>query len=224
MAADFLHQLAAKSPLPFELLGKISLFVTSIPPTASAILATLHKAPTIWAPVSRSTIFRWFPKSSSGIPSFPRTRIRKAEKGGDFEVLLASVDHTDLDRSLRLPDGKGIVTLTRGDHSSHLERVCAELSEALKYAANDRQRAFLYACIESFRTGSLDTYRDVLRIWAQDKAPRVEHILVFWNRTATLTGYDPSLRVWWLLLTTRRLQCSPSWSRTRRGSSVGHLE
>ncbi len=180
VTADFLHHLAAKSPLLSEPFDKISLCITSIPPyglgypseiTQSAYYLgssiTEHDIQMVSKVLERNSIF---PEN---------TRIRKAEKGGNFEVLLASVDHTDLDRSFHLPDGKAVVTLMRGDHSSHLERVCAELSEALKYAANDRQRAFLHAYIESFRTGSLDTYRDALRIWAQDKAPRVEHIFGF---------------------------------------------
>lgn len=180
VTADFLRRLASKSPKLLELFDKISLSIISIPPyglgypsdiTQSAYYMgsgiTEHDIQMVSKVLERNSIF---PEN---------TRIRKAEKSGDFEVLLASVEHTDLDRSFRLPDGKGIVTLMRGDHSSHLERVCAELSEAVKYAANDRQRAFLHAYMESFRTGSLDTYRDSLRIWAQDKAPRVENIFGF---------------------------------------------
>ena len=71
------------------------------------------------------------------------------------------------------------MNLVRGDYSSDLQRVCAELAEASKYAANDLQRGFLKAYIESFQTGSLDTYRESQRIWVRDKAPRVENIFGF---------------------------------------------
>ncbi|KAM4066812.1 peptidase family M49 domain-containing protein [Hirsutella rhossiliensis] len=111
---------------------------------------------------------------------FPEnTRIRKAENGSDFEVLLASVRSGNIVQAFPLPDGKGSVKLVRGDHSSELERICAELSEAIKYAANDRQRDVLRAYVESFQTGSLDAYRTSQRVWVRDKAPRVENIFGF---------------------------------------------
>ncbi|KAH8729177.1 peptidase family M49-domain-containing protein [Ilyonectria robusta] len=169
VTADFLHQLAAKSPLLFELFGKISLFITSTPPYGLGYPSDITQSAYYMGSGITEHDIQMASKVLERNSIFPEnTRIRKAEKGGDFEVLLASVDHTDLGRSFRLPDAKGIVTLTRGDHSSHPERVCAELFEALKYAANDRQRAFLHACIESFRTcaegrthvGFLEPYRD----------------------------------------------------------------
>lgn len=36
-----------------------------------------------------------------------------------------------------LPNADGSVKLVKGDHSPDLERVCAEISEASNYAAND---------------------------------------------------------------------------------------
>jgi dipeptidyl-peptidase III len=111
---------------------------------------------------------------------FPEnTRIRKAGNGIDFEVLLASVQIGDSNQFLQLPGGKGTIKLVRGDHSSELGRICTELSEATKYAANDLQREVLDAYIESFQTGSLDKYRESQRIWVMDKAPRVENIFGF---------------------------------------------
>lgn len=111
---------------------------------------------------------------------FPEnTRIRKADDGPTYEVLVASSKTNDGDPSFKLPDNKGTVKLVSGDHSTELEKVCAELSEAAKYAANDSQRGVLEAYIESFRTGSLDKYRDSQRIWVTDKAPRVENIFGF---------------------------------------------
>ena len=110
---------------------------------------------------------------------FPEnTRLQKSGDGTGFEVLLASVEDGHVTH-YPLPNSKGSVRLVRGDHSSDLKRVCAELKEASKYAANDLQRQFLDAYIESFQSGSLDTYRDSQRIWVRDKAPRVENIFGF---------------------------------------------
>lgn len=110
---------------------------------------------------------------------FPEnTRLRKASDGTGFEVLLASVEGGEV-AQFPLPNGKGFVRVVRGDHSSELQQVCAELTEASKYTANDLQRQFLGAYIESFQSGSLDTYRNSQRIWVMDKAPRVENIFGF---------------------------------------------
>ena len=180
VTAEFLRHLAAKSPSMSELFDKISPFIASIPPYALGHPSDITQSAYYLGSSITEQEIQMVSKILEGNSIFPEnTRIRKADNGGDFEVLLASADHTALDQSFRLPDGQGTVTLTRGDHSSSLERVCAELSEAAKYAANDKQRAVLHAYIESFRAGSLDTYRDSLRLWVQDKAPRVENILGF---------------------------------------------
>ena len=113
---------------------------------------------------------------------FPEnTRLRKTPTGTDYEVLLASVQTQDggIVQEFRLPDSKGSVRLIRGDYSADLERICAELAEAAKYAANGLQRDFLAAYIKSFQTGSLDVYRESQRMWVRDKAPRVENIFGF---------------------------------------------
>lgn len=110
---------------------------------------------------------------------FPEnTRVRKTDDGTGFEVLLASVEEGDISQ-FPLPNGNGSVTLRRGDHASDLRRVCAELMEASKFAANDLQRELLETYIDSFQSGSLDTYRQSQRIWVKDKAPKVENIFGF---------------------------------------------
>ncbi|KAI0113626.1 peptidase family M49-domain-containing protein [Nemania sp. FL0031] len=111
---------------------------------------------------------------------FPEnTRVRKSNNGIDFEVLIASVESEDLHQSFPLSDTKGSVKLVRGDHSSELQNICTELSEASNHAANSLQKDFLRAYIEGFQTGSLDSYRESQRIWVRDKAPRVENIFGF---------------------------------------------
>lgn len=117
---------------------------------------------------------------------FPEnTRLRKAPNGKDYEVLVGSVVRDDRGASgttKTLPlgdDQKGIVTIVRGDHSADLERICTELSSTVEHAANDLQRQFLAAYIESFRTGNLEMYRESQRLWVRDRAPRVENIMGF---------------------------------------------
>ena len=110
---------------------------------------------------------------------FPEnTRVHKIDDGTGFEVLLASVEEGDI-AQFPLPNSNGSVRVRRGDHSSDLQQVCAELTEASKFTANTLQRELLGAYIESFQSGSLDTYRKSQRIWVQDKAPRVENIFGF---------------------------------------------
>lgn len=111
---------------------------------------------------------------------FPEnTRIQKAENGSDFEVLIASTQHGQFHVPLQLPNGQGTVHLLKGDHAADLEHICAELTEAAKHVANDQQREFLAAYVESFTTGSLGAYRDSLHGWVKDRAPRVENIFGF---------------------------------------------
>ncbi|CAH0018750.1 unnamed protein product [Clonostachys rhizophaga] len=105
------------------------------------------------------------------------TRLQKVGEG-DYEILLASVE-SGRQKHPSLSNGTGSVQVVQGDHSSDLQHVCHELAEAAKYTANDLQKRFLEKYIESFQTGSLDAYRESLRIWVKDKGPRVENIFGF---------------------------------------------
>ncbi|TLD28813.1 hypothetical protein PspLS_03748 [Pyricularia sp. CBS 133598] len=113
------------------------------------------------------------------------TRLRKAANGVDYELLVASVSddiegNPAAQRTFALgEDQQGVVKVVHGDHSADLELICAEISLASKYAANDAQRAFLALYIKSFRTGDLEAYRESQRIWVRDCAPRVENIMGF---------------------------------------------
>ena len=112
---------------------------------------------------------------------FPEnTRIRKVTSGPDvvYEVLQASVlPHTrDLPKhGLDEPS----VRLVGSDHAEQLAKICEEARLAERYAANDHQRKILQRYVESFETGSLDTYRESLRVWVADKSPVVENIFGF---------------------------------------------
>jgi hypothetical protein len=60
-----------------------------------------------------------------------------------------------------------------------LTSVCNSLNDARKHAANTRQDSFLLSCQESFRTGSIEDYRESQRLWVKDLQPSVEAILGF---------------------------------------------
>ncbi|KAK4452742.1 peptidase family M49-domain-containing protein [Podospora aff. communis PSN243] len=178
VSAEFLQVLASTSPRLGELVDEISPAIQSIPPYGLGYPSDITQSTYYLGVNITEQEVQNVSKLLSQHSLFPEnTRIRKCDN--DFEVLLASVDDSELGQSFPLPDGSGVVKLKRGDHSCHLERVCAELAEAANYAANERQREFLQAYIESFRTGSLDTYRNSLRSWAKDKSPRVENIFGF---------------------------------------------
>ncbi|KAF2972683.1 hypothetical protein GQX73_g857 [Xylaria multiplex] len=177
--ASVLRRLATRSPRLLELYKVIELSIYAVPPYSLGY-------------PSEATQSSYYPegnitKREIGIVSrtleknsiFPEnTRIRKTGNG-DFEVLIASVQSGNSTDTFPLLGAKGSVTLVRGDHSAELKDICAELSDASKYAANDLQRDFLRAYIESFQTGSLDAYRESQRIWVRDRAPKVENIFGF---------------------------------------------
>lgn len=95
-----------------------------------------------------------------------------------FTVLQASVNTVDR------PDESCVshelrISLSRGDHKHELAKICDELRMAAVHAANDIQRQTLELYIKSFETGDLEIYRDALRSWVRDLAPKVEHIIGF---------------------------------------------
>ncbi|OJI87134.1 hypothetical protein ASPTUDRAFT_54154 [Aspergillus tubingensis CBS 134.48] len=71
------------------------------------------------------------------------------------------------------------VFLVKGDHKEELKRVCDCLQQAIPYASNAAQVEMLRQIIDSFQTGSLEAYRESLRIWVNDKAPPVETAIGF---------------------------------------------
>jgi dipeptidyl-peptidase-3 len=109
------------------------------------------------------------------------TRIRKTKTGiaPVFEVYQASVEKDETALEFPLPQSGGIVRLIRGDHSEELARISLSLDKAREFAANENQKAFISRYIDSFRTGSLHSYRDSQRAWIKDKTPHVENIFGF---------------------------------------------
>ncbi|KAL2024244.1 hypothetical protein VTK56DRAFT_9400 [Thermocarpiscus australiensis] len=175
----FFRRLTASSPDLSELYQEISASINAVPPFSLGYPSETTQSSYYLGNITEqdiAVVSRILEQNSI----FPEnTRIRRSENGVDFEILLASVQRGDTGRIFPLPDGQGSVRLIRGDHSAELERICSELAEAAKYAANDLQRGFLRAYIESFDTGSLDAYRESQRIWVRDKGPRVENIFGF---------------------------------------------
>lgn len=96
-----------------------------------------------------------------------------------FDVLQASIESDDKPVEFEPGTLNAVVRIKRGDHSEELAKICASLSEAKKYAANEKQERFLSQYIESFTTGDLNVYRDSQRTWITDKNPRVENIFGF---------------------------------------------
>lgn len=177
---EVVQKLAGLSPRLSELYGEISSSISAIPPFSlgypSATTQSSYYLGNSITEQDIASVSRILEQHSI----FPEnTRIRKAENGLDFEVLLASVQRGDTGRAFPIPGSEGSVRLIQGNHSAELEQICAELTEAIEYAANDLQKDFLHAYIQSFQTGSLDAYRESQRIWVRDKAPRVENIFGF---------------------------------------------
>ena len=112
---------------------------------------------------------------------FPEnTRIEKNEQDGDFSyyVLQASSQIT-APRELESTECQTRIFVQTGDHSADLSKICVELREAAKHAANATQKHVISQYIRSFETGDLEKYRDSQRAWVTDLNPRVENFLGF---------------------------------------------
>ncbi|XXH00202.1 hypothetical protein Hte_006544 [Hypoxylon texense] len=176
---DTLQRLASRSPKLSSLYADIQSSIAAIPPFTLGYPSTLAQSSYYpgeligkdeIAPVSQHLAFHSiFPEN---------TRLRKTGEG-TFEVLQASITSTEPIVSLDMPNSLAKVNLVRGDHVEELKKICENLSRATEYAANDTQRKFLAEYVESFRTGSLDVYRDSQRTWVTDKAPKIENIFGF---------------------------------------------
>ena len=111
------------------------------------------------------------------------TRVRKT--GDGFEVLIASAlaspssEQRDLkDSEWTLDDGKKL-KLVFGDYSKEMETIAHHIDEAKKYAANDNQTKMMEEYSKSFRSGSLEAFKESQRAWIMDKGPQVESDIGF---------------------------------------------
>lgn len=106
------------------------------------------------------------------------TRVRKTAEG--FEVLIASaqMDPASEDRDSKenewtLGDGKKL-KLVFGDHAKEMQKIADHFEEARKHAANETQEKMCEQYAKSFRTGSLEAFKESQRYWIKDKGPEVE--------------------------------------------------
>lgn len=98
-----------------------------------------------------------------------------------YEIKLASVD-IGKDTSFMLPDTEFqgcTFTMTRGDYSPILAKVCEDLQSAKEYAATCNERHMLENYIESFTTGRLEGHKEGSRFWIKDKGPVIETYIGF---------------------------------------------
>ncbi|KAF4546904.1 putative peptidase family M49 protein [Elsinoe fawcettii] len=112
---------------------------------------------------------------------FPEnTRIRKTQAKSKivYEVLQASIEE-GIALEVALSGMDHIIKLVKGDHSAALQNVSGSWEQALPFAIDDTQKEYIELYMESFRTGSLDTYRDSLKKWMRNISPAVEDIFGF---------------------------------------------
>ncbi|KAI9685986.1 MAG: hypothetical protein M1822_003969 [Bathelium mastoideum] len=110
------------------------------------------------------------------------TRLRKTPDG-DFEVLIASEIELPSAKDRDVPENEWTLTgklegkklkLVYGDHRKEMGTIADELEQAIKYAANETEKKMHEQYVRSFRTGSLQAYKDSQRYWIKDKKPMVE--------------------------------------------------
>lgn len=109
------------------------------------------------------------------------TRVMKIETEDTlaYDILQASVETDTEPKILSNNIFDARVRLVRGDHANELSQICKHLAEAAKYAASPRQQIIISQYCKSFQSGDLEIYRDSLREWVADRAPRVENIFGF---------------------------------------------
>ncbi|KAI0157226.1 peptidase family M49-domain-containing protein [Xylariaceae sp. FL1272] len=179
MSRDALKAIASRSPSLTKLYELFKDDIFSIPPyTLGFPSNSAQSSYYLGDRMSRDEIMQVTDILDSRSIFPENTRIVK--KGtGIFQVLQASVISDVEEEVISASDSQILVHLTKGDHATDLRNICDNLTQAAEHAANDAQRKFLSQYIESFRTGSLEAYRDSQRTWISDKKPKVENIFGF---------------------------------------------
>ncbi|ORY15545.1 peptidase family M49-domain-containing protein [Clohesyomyces aquaticus] len=106
------------------------------------------------------------------------TRVKKTGEG--YEILIASAldNPSEQERDLKesewtLDNGKK-VKLVFGDYTKEMKTIADNMEKAKEYAANDVQTSMMAEYTKSFRTGSLEAFKESQRWWIKDKGPAVE--------------------------------------------------
>ncbi|EKJ79605.1 hypothetical protein FPSE_00290 [Fusarium pseudograminearum CS3096] len=108
------------------------------------------------------------------------TRLQKVMVAGraEFRILQASTDNFPKKHLCDI-NGLGSIYIQSGDHVAELGQVCDALNKAKDYTENDIQRQVIEHYLESFKTGTMESFRDAQKSWVQDKGPVVESIMGF---------------------------------------------
>jgi dipeptidyl-peptidase III len=119
---------------------------------------------------------------AKGLP-IENTRLRKV-KDGNFELLVASSDAdprgnerdlkdvTELDLTGSLKGKK--LSFVFGDYKDQMAAIEKEIKLAEKEALNDTEAKMMAEYAKSFKTGSIEAYKESQRWWIKDKKPMVE--------------------------------------------------
>lgn len=180
---DIMDKIASISPKAQDLYQQVASSMLSTPPYSLGFpsdhaQSAYYPGPLRVAEEEISAVSQQL-DSRSVLPE--NTRIHKFETSDQvvFEVLQASVQTDAQPLEFELPGSNTLIRLVRGDHSAELTKICSALTEASRHTSDPRQQAFLSKYVESFQTGSLESYRDSQRTWVCDLNPRVESIIGF---------------------------------------------
>lgn len=128
------------------------------------------------------TIVSKFLESKKLLPE--NTRIRKTSEGFDVLIASAQSDPTEID----IPEKEWVlegelqgkkVKLVYGDYSVEMGKIADALENAKKYSANETESKMHEQYVKSFRTGSLEAYKQSQREWIRNKKPMVESDIGF---------------------------------------------
>ncbi|KAJ6084950.1 hypothetical protein N7499_004579 [Penicillium canescens] len=109
------------------------------------------------------------------------TRVMKGYEGNKriFDILQASADTEFIAQWDELDGDDVVVRILSGDHHKEMSKICESLVRAKEFASNETQVNIIDHYVESFRTGSLQAFRESQKEWVKDKSPVVEAMLGF---------------------------------------------